>query len=87
MRAELLRQLDRDREALAWYASRVDLFVNEVIYLAPAHLRQGEIYERFGNPKMAIQHYSRFVELWKDCDPELRPMLLDVQRRIARLRQ
>jgi tetratricopeptide (TPR) repeat protein len=86
LRAELLHQLRRERDALAWYASRVDLFVNEVIYLAPAHLRQGEIHERLGNRNKAIEHYQQFVELWKDCDPELRPMLLDVQQRIDGLR-
>ena len=85
LRAELLQQLRRDREALAWYASRVDLFVNEAMYLALSHLRQGEIHERLGNRNKAIEHYQQFVELWKDCDPELRPMLVDVQQRIARL--
>lgn len=85
LRAELLHQLRRDGEALGWYASRVDLFLNEVIYLAPAHLRQGEIHERLGNVAKAVEHYSRFVELWKDCDPELRPILTEVQRRLARL--
>jgi hypothetical protein len=56
------------------------------IYLAPAHLREGEIYEKLGRPAQAADHYARFIELWKDCDPELRPTMEEARRRLARLR-
>ena len=85
-RAEVLRELGRYEEAVAWYATRVQIAINEVIYLAPAHFRQGEIHERLGNREKAIEHYARFVELWENADPEFRPMLLKGQRRLARLR-
>jgi hypothetical protein len=29
--------------------------------------------------------YGRFADLWKDADPELRPIVKDVRDRIARL--
>ena len=34
-----------------------------------------------------VHHYSRFIYLWKDCDPELRPMVEDAERRLDALLQ
>jgi tetratricopeptide (TPR) repeat protein len=86
LRAELLRGLGRDDEALRWYATQGQSFIPDLIYLAPAHLRQAEIYERRGDRAQAAVHYQRFVELWGECDAELRPMVDDARRRLARLR-
>ena len=47
--------------------------------------RLGELYEDRGDRQRAAQYYERFVELWKDADPELRPVLDEVRRRVARL--
>ncbi len=33
----------------------------------------------------AVEYYDRFVELWKDADEELQPVVRDVRARIARL--
>ena len=30
----------------------------------------------------AAEHYARFVDLWKDADPELQPRVEAAQRRI-----
>ncbi|MEE9162882.1 MAG: tetratricopeptide repeat protein [Candidatus Neomarinimicrobiota bacterium] len=84
-RAELLREVGRDREALRWYGSLVSISVYEQVYRPLAHLRQGEIYQRLGEYDQAARHYARFIELWKDCDPELRPMLDDAKERLAAL--
>jgi DNA-binding SARP family transcriptional activator/tetratricopeptide (TPR) repeat protein len=84
-RAELLRLLGRDEEALRWYASVAESPPFGYLYLAPAHLRQGEIQERLGNRQQAIHHYVRFVELWQECDPELRPLVEQAERRLERL--
>ena len=46
----------------------------------------GGMYEAKGNVAKAIEHYSRFVELWKNADPALQPRVTDVRRRIERLR-
>ncbi len=35
------------------------------------HLRVAEIYEKKGDKAQAIAHYKKFVEIWKDADPEL----------------
>jgi tetratricopeptide (TPR) repeat protein len=48
--------------------------------------RLGELYEQNGNRPKAIEYYSRFVELWKNADPDLQPQVADIRGRIARLR-
>lgn len=86
LRAELLNALGRYEEALPWYGN-ILLSIYDHTYLAPSYLRQGEIYEKLGNQEEAIEHYTRFVELWKDCDPELRPLVDDAKARIERLKE
>lgn len=85
LRAELLRMAGHDAEALAAYASFPDPGGYDLVYLAPAHLRQAEMLDRRGDRAAAIAHYRRFVALWSDCDPELRPQVDTVRRRLAEL--
>jgi tetratricopeptide (TPR) repeat protein len=47
--------------------------------------RLGELYEAKGNIEKALEHYTAFVELWKNADPELQPRVRDVRGRIERL--
>ncbi|HYW30967.1 MAG TPA: protein kinase [Gemmatimonas sp.] len=49
--------------------------------------RLGDLYEAKGDSARALDAYSRFVELWKDADPELQPVVRDVRARIDRLRR
>lgn len=53
--------------------------------LAPTYKRLGELYEAKGDRAKAREYYGRFVDLWKDADPELQPVVRDVRARIARL--
>jgi tetratricopeptide (TPR) repeat protein/TolB-like protein len=53
--------------------------------LAPALKRSGELYEAKGDRAKAAERYRRFVELWKDADPELQPGVREVRGRLARL--
>jgi tetratricopeptide (TPR) repeat protein len=48
--------------------------------------RLGELYEARGDQGRAVEYYGRFVELWKNADPELQPKVADVRRRLAQLR-
>ena len=84
-RAELLERLGRDDEALGWYSSIAERAAYELVYLAPAHRRQAEIYERRGERDLAAQHYRRFIELWSGADPELQPMVKEAREKLARL--
>src|SRR5213083_2133699 len=53
--------------------------------LGPTYRRLGELYEERGQLDKAREYYGRFVDLWKNADPELQPMVRDVKRRLARL--
>jgi eukaryotic-like serine/threonine-protein kinase len=55
--------------------------------LAPSLKRLGELYETRGDRRTAARYYERFVELWKDADPELQPVVREVRARIAQLAQ
>ena len=35
--------------------------------------------------RLGISHLSKFVELWKNADPELPPTVADAKRRLTRL--
>jgi serine/threonine-protein kinase len=83
LRAELLHELGRSSEALPWYESLTEYSLYDLVYLAPSHLRRAQIHDRSGHLQRATLHYSEFIRLWRDCDPELQP-LVDAAR--ARLR-
>ena len=53
--------------------------------LARAYKRLGELYEGRSDRAKALDHYGRFADLWRDADPELQPVVMDVRGRIARL--
>jgi tetratricopeptide (TPR) repeat protein len=55
-------------------------------FLALFHRRLGELYDATGNSSKAIPHYERFVELWKNADPELQPKVAQARQRLAVLR-
>jgi tetratricopeptide (TPR) repeat protein len=55
------------------------------VYLAGTHKRLGELYEQRGNVPKAIEHYDRFIALWRGADPELQPRVAEVRRRLALL--
>ena len=35
----------------------------------------------------AIEHYQKFVDLWKDADPELQPKVREARARLDALRR
>ena len=80
-RAELLYELGRLDEAARWYRS----FTYEFLYQAPSHYRLAQIYRARGDQRVAIQHYTKFLETWRNCDPMLRPKLQQAEFELARL--
>jgi tetratricopeptide (TPR) repeat protein len=84
-RGELLAQVGRDDEALGWFRSIAERAAYELVYLAPSHLRQAEIYDRRGDRDEAVKHYRRFIELWHKADPELQPVVDGARKRLAEL--
>ena len=85
-RAELLADIGKDEEALGWLRSIAERASYELVYLAPAQLRQAEIYDRRGDRNEAVKHYRRFIELWRDADPELQPIVNRARERLSRLK-
>ena len=63
----------------------LDRFEHDAVFYAGAHKRLGELYEARGDRDKAASHYARFVELWKEADPELQPRVQDAKQRLARL--
>jgi tetratricopeptide (TPR) repeat protein len=53
--------------------------------LAGSHKRLGELYDAKGDRERAISHLSKFIELWKNADPDLQPAVSDAKRRLAKL--
>ncbi|HWP39148.1 MAG TPA: protein kinase [Gemmatimonadales bacterium] len=47
--------------------------------------RLGELHESKGNREKAVEYYGRFVDLWKNADPELQPLVNQARERMARL--
>jgi tetratricopeptide (TPR) repeat protein len=79
-RAELLESLGRYGEALEAFRGIADQLFHSG---APAHFRMAQIYQRRGERKKASTHYAKFAELWKDCDPEFRPLVEEARSRIT----
>ena len=83
LRAEALFALGRDREALPWYDSFHLSY--DLPFMAAAHWRLGQIEQRLGNPERARFHLTRFMSMWKDCDPDFRTLLRRGQQALAGL--
>jgi tetratricopeptide (TPR) repeat protein len=45
----------------------------------------GELYEQKGDRARALDYYGRFVELWRDADPDLQPQVTEIRQRMANL--
>ncbi len=89
---ELYDKLGLPDSARAAYERAVDtpnLFrvFGDAFGLAPSYKRLGELYEAKGDRKKAADYYGKFVDLWKDADPELQPGVTEIRQRLARLAQ
>ncbi len=85
LRARALAVMGRDAEALRWYRSVWMANVFDLAYVAPAALGEAEILERQGDRAGARERYRAFVELWRDADPELQPLVEQARHRLDAL--
>jgi len=92
--ARLARAYDlagKQDEAIAWFerylASNYPFRSRDTDFqfLAGTYKRLAELYEAKGDREKAASYYSRFIDLWKDADPELQPKVADAKRRLASL--
>jgi tetratricopeptide (TPR) repeat protein len=58
------------------------LFEDDATQLGPACKRLGELYEQRGERDKATEYYRRFVALWQEADPELRPAVGEITQRL-----
>jgi tetratricopeptide (TPR) repeat protein len=67
------------------YVTTPDFFRirNDANELPGTYRRLAELYEYRGNPERAREYYSRYVKLWANCDPALRPRLAEARERLA----
>jgi tetratricopeptide (TPR) repeat protein len=54
---------------------------------AGSHKRLAELYDANGNRAKAMSHYSQFIELWKNADPDLQPHVQKAKARLAELQR
>jgi tetratricopeptide (TPR) repeat protein len=79
------RQADSARKYLTEYVDmpsggRMSI---DPYYLAQTLYRLGELYQDAGDTKRAIMYYGRFVDLWKNADPDLQPRVTEARKQIA----
>ena len=53
---------------------------------AKSFYMRGKIYEQQGKTSKAIEHYEKFLFLWKDADPGIAEVE-DARKRLAGLRE
>lgn len=86
LRAELLCEVGRQREAIGWYRGIAEFSLYELPFLAPARLRLAAVHTNLGERARAARCYDEFIGLWDDPDPGLKPMILEARRRKELLR-
>jgi tetratricopeptide (TPR) repeat protein len=84
-RGVLLQEAGRYEEALGWLAHLGEVGFAELSYVPAATLRVAEIHEAMGQSAQAAAHYARFVEMWRDADPELQPIVEEARANFRRL--
>ncbi len=57
----------------------------DAFFLAPTYRRLGELYEEKGDRTTAASYYQKFVDLWRDADPDLQPQVTAVKKKLAKV--
>jgi tetratricopeptide (TPR) repeat protein len=58
---------------------------DDAFYYAPSLMRLGEMAEARADRDKARDYYQRFVDAWRDADPEFQPRVAEAKRRLAAL--
>lgn len=65
----------------------IDRLIEDGISLAGSHKRLAELYDAKGNREKAMSHYSKFIDLWKNADADLQPLVQKARDRLAQLQR
>ncbi|MFI5230221.1 MAG: protein kinase [Gemmatimonadales bacterium] len=60
-------------------------FETDKIFLAGSYKRLGELWDAKGDREKAAHYYTKFIELWKNADPDLQPQVTEVRKKLQRL--
>jgi len=69
----------------AYFANPARNRENDATNLAGSHERLGQLYEAKGQNDKAAEHYRKFIELWKNADPELQLRVTAAKDRLKKL--
>ena len=84
LRARALEATGRGAEAEGWYEG-LSASPYEIAFRGPASFHLAQIREGTGDRDEAIRLYREFLDLWKDADPELQPMVEEARAALERL--
>ncbi|MBI4542782.1 MAG: tetratricopeptide repeat protein [Gemmatimonadetes bacterium] len=76
--AELYLELGRPRDAESYFRS---FWIMDPL----AQYRLGQVYEKLGENEKAREAYRFFLDAWTDADAELKPLVEDAARALARI--
>jgi tetratricopeptide (TPR) repeat protein len=65
----------------------MDRLIEDGVSLAGSHKRLAELYDAKGNREKAMSHYSRFIDLWKNADADLQPLVQKAKARLTELQR
>lgn len=76
--------------AIAYYENYLEAggpmkFFGDQFNLTDVLVRLGKLYEERGDTAKAVRYYGRFVDLWKNADPELQDDVQSIRARMKRL--
>jgi tRNA A-37 threonylcarbamoyl transferase component Bud32/tetratricopeptide (TPR) repeat protein len=74
LRCTLLAQLEQEAEAAGCFALE-STNPYDLVYLAPSHLEAARMYDALGKSREAAESYNAFIDLWRDADARLRPLV------------
>ena len=84
-RGTLLQNLGRYDEAVGWLENLGSVGAAEVAMEPGAALYLARIHESMGEQALAAERYAEFVDMWRDADPELQPIVEEAREAVRRL--
>lgn len=69
------------REIINTQTDPIDRLIEDGASLAGSHKRLAELHDAKGN--RAMSHYSQFIELWQNADPDLPPHVAKARERLT----
>lgn len=79
---QIYLELGRPRDAIQWLNTFVSI---SGAYWPLAHLYLGKAFEELGDDEQARASYAAFLDMWRDADPELQPLVEEARAALVRL--